>query len=548
MTSPTANIIDAGDVLIIGAGLAGLFTALKLAPRQVTVLTGGKRSKSAASNWAQGGIAAALAPDDCIDAHTKDTCAAGAGLVDPTIAHILSASAADRIRDLETFGVRFDCDAKGAYIFGREAAHSHNRILSINGDRTGREIMTALHARAAATPSIDFLEGYAAYELAVEDGRVVGVFSRPASQSSQAGPILIRARATVIATGGAGHLYAVTTNPASANGEALAMAARAGAQISDGEFVQFHPTALTGMGDPAPLATEALRGAGAYLVDATGHRFMRDIHPDGDLAPRDVVARSVFDARQRTGFAGLCLHGTNAGDLAENLAQRFPTIYATCVKHEIDPTRTPLPVAPAAHFHMGGIRTENHGRSSLPGLWACGEAASTGAHGANRLASNSLLEAIVFGARIAEDINNIVPLSSTARPAPPQTRIDDEMQIHAPITSRVRALMSTHVGVQRSRNGLTQALGELVQLERATQALAPFANMVLAAQFIAFAALHRCESRGGHFRTDFPHTEQLGKRNPITLADLRDGLNNLPQPPSAAHDITAISPNGSLHA
>ncbi len=548
MTSPTANIIDAGDVLIIGAGLAGLFTALKLAPRQVTVLTGGKRSKSAASNWAQGGIAAALAPDDCVDAHTKDTCAAGAGLVDPTIAHILSASAADRIRDLETFGVRFDCDAKGAYIFGREAAHSHNRILSINGDRTGREIMTALHARAAATPSIDFLEGYAAYELAVEDGRVVGVFSRPASQSSQAGPILIRARATVIATGGAGHLYAVTTNPASANGEALAMAARAGAQISDGEFVQFHPTALTGMGDPAPLATEALRGAGAYLVDATGHRFMRDIHPDGDLAPRDVVARGVFDARQRTGFAGLCLHGTNAGDLAENLAQRFPTIYATCVKHEIDPTRTPLPVAPAAHFHMGGIRTENHGRSSLPGLWACGEAASTGAHGANRLASNSLLEAIVFGARIAEDINNIVPLSSTARPAPPQTRIDDEMQIHAPITSRVRALMSTHVGVQRSRDGLTQALGELVQLERATQALAPFANMVLAAQFIAFAALHRCESRGGHFRTDFPYTEQRGKRNPITLADLRAGLNNLPQPPSAAHDITAISPNGSLHA
>lgn len=548
MTSPTANIIDSGDVLIIGAGLAGLFTALKLAPRQVTVLTGGKRSKSAASNWAQGGIAAALAPDDCVDAHTKDTCAAGAGLVDPTIAHILSASAADRIRDLETFGVRFDCDAKGAYIFGREAAHSHNRILSINGDRTGREIMTALHARAAATPSIDFLEGYAAYELAVEDGRVVGVFSRPASQSSQAGPILIRARATVIATGGAGHLYAVTTNPASANGEALAMAARAGAQISDGEFVQFHPTALTGMGDPAPLATEALRGAGAYLVDATGHRFMRDIHPDGDLAPRDVVARGVFDARQRTGFAGLRLHGTNAGDLAENLAQRFPTIYATCVKHKIDPTRTPLPVAPAAHFHMGGIRTENHGRSSLPGLWACGEAASTGAHGANRLASNSLLEAIVFGARIAEDINNIVPLSSTARPAPPQTRIDDEMQIHAPITSRVRALMSTHVGVQRSRDGLTQALGELVQLERATQALAPFANMVLAAQFIAFAALHRCESRGGHFRTDFPYTEQRGKRYPITLADLRAGLNNLPQPPSAAHDITAISPNGSLHA
>ena len=473
MSSPTANIIDAGDVLIIGAGLAGLFTALKLAPRQVTVLTGGKRSKSAASNWAQGGIAAAMAPGDSIESHAQDTCTAGAGLVDPVIARLLTSEAAERISDLENFGVRFDCDADGAYIFGREAAHSHNRILSIYGDRTGREMMSALHARAAATPSIDFLEGYAAYELAVEDGRVVGVFSRPAGVNSQAGPILIRARATVIATGGSGHLYAVTTNPASANGEALAMAARAGAQISDSEFIQFHPTALTGMGDPAPLATEALRGAGAYLVDADGHRFMADIHPDGDLAPRDVVARGVFDARQRTGFAGLCLYGPSVGNLSDNLsdnlAQRFPTIHATCVKHKLDPTSMPLPVAPAAHFHMGGIRTESHGRSSLPGLWACGEAAATGAHGANRLASNSLLEAIVFGARIAEDINNIVPLSSTARPAPPQIRIDDEMDIHAPITARVRSLMSNYVGVQRSKDGLTRALGELVQLERAAQ-------------------------------------------------------------------------------
>ncbi len=529
MTSPTANIIDAGDVLIIGAGLAGLFTALKLAPRQVTVLTGGKRSKSAASNWAQGGIAAALGPDDTADAHAQDTIAAGAGLVDPAIAELLATSAADRVRDLETFGVEFDSHEDGSYIFGREAAHSHHRILSIRGDRAGREIMSALHARAAAMPSIDFLEGYAAYELAVEDGRVVGVFTRPASQSNHAGPMLIRARATVIATGGAGHLYAVTTNPGSANGEALAMAARAGAQISDAEFVQFHPTALTGMGDPAPLATEALRGAGAYLVDANGDRFMANIHPDADLAPRDVVARGVFDARMRTGFAGLCLHGQTAGDLAQNLETRFPTIYATCVKHNIDPTDTPLPVAPAAHFHMGGIRTELHGRTSLPGLWACGEAAATGAHGANRLASNSLLEAIVFGARIAEDINNIVPLSSTARPAPPQTRIDEEMHIHAPITARLRQIMSTYVGVQRTNDGLVTALSELGQLERAAQGLAPFTNMVLAAQFVAFSALQRTESRGGHYRLDFAHTRDLGARSQFTLSDVRAGLTDLPE-------------------
>ncbi len=551
MSSPTANIIDAGDVLIIGAGLAGLFTALKLAPRQVTVLTGGKRCKSAASNWAQGGIAAAMAPGDSIEAHAQDTCTAGAGLVDPVIARLLTSEAGERISDLENYGVHFDCDANGAYIFGREAAHSHNRILSISGDRTGREMMSALHARAAATPSIDFLESYAAYELAVEDGSVVGVFSRPASRNSQAGPILIRARATVIATGGSGHLYAVTTNPASANGEALAMAARAGAQISDSEFIQFHPTALTGMGDPAPLATEALRGAGAYLVDADGHRFMANIHPDGDLAPRDVVARGVFDARQRTGFAGLCLYGPSVGNLSDNLSdnlvKRFPNIHATCIKHRLDPTSMPLPVAPAAHFHMGGIRTESHGRSSLPGLWVCGEAAATGAHGANRLASNSLLEAIVFGARIAEDINNIVPLTSTARPAPPQIRIDDEMDIHAPITARVRSLMSKYVGVQRSKDSLTLALGELVQLERAVQDLAPFANMVLAAQFIAFAALKREESRGGHFRNDFPAAQQHAERNHFTLADLQAELTRLPQERDEKLNETALSRDGQRH-
>ena len=550
MSSPTANIIDAGDVLIIGAGLAGLFTALKLAPRQVTVLTGGKRSKSAASNWAQGGIAAAMAPGDSIESHAQDTCTAGAGLVDPVIARLLTSEAAERISDLENFGVRFDCDADGAYIFGREAAHSHNRILSIYGDRTGREMMSALHARAAATPSIDFLEGYAAYELAVEEGRVVGVFSRPAGVNSQAGPILIRARATVIATGGSGHLYAVTTNPASANGEALAMAARAGAQISDSEFIQFHPTALTGMGDPAPLATEALRGAGAYLVDADGHRFMADIHPDGDLAPRDVVARGVFDARQRTGFAGLCLYGPSVGNLSDNLsdnlAQRFPTIHATCVKHKLDPTSMPLPVAPAAHFHMGGIRTESHGRSSLPGLWACGEAAATGAHGANRLASNSLLEAIVFGARIAEDINNIVPLSSTARPAPPQIRIDDEMDIHAPITARVRSLMSNYVGVQRSKDGLTRALVELVQLERAAQGLAPFANMVLAAQFIAFAALNAKKAAAVISEMILANAADA-ERNHFTLADLQAGLARLPQERDGKINETALSRDGQRH-
>lgn len=537
MSLSSANIIDVGDVLIIGAGLAGLFTALKLSPRPVTILSAHKRTQGSASKWAQGGIAAAMGPDDHVDYHSQDTVRAGAGLVDPEVANMLAANAAARIEDLAQFGVDFDKDADGNLQFGREAAHSHNRIIGIHGDRAGREIMAALIARAEATPNLNFIEGFSAYELAIEDGRVVGVFARPASKTSLAGPLLIRARAVILAMGGAGHLFQVTTNPHAANGEALAMAARAGAQISDAEFVQFHPTALTGMGDPAPLATEALRGEGAILVNAKGHRFMPDVHPDAELAPRDIVARAVFHEITQTGEAGLDLRPSG---LAKALDRRFPTVYASCQKAGIDPTKTPLPIAPAMHFHMGGIRTNANGRTSLPGLWACGEVASTGVHGANRLASNSLLEAIVFGANIAEDVNQIVPSTRSARPAPPATSISESDEMLAPATARLRALMTQYVGVLRSRDGLLTALHELRQLERAAQGLAPFANMVLAAQFIAMAALQREESRGGHYRLDFAQTNDIAKHSVLTFAQLQAGYDALPDLQTAPRAASQI--------
>jgi L-aspartate oxidase len=526
-----ANIIDVGDVLIIGAGLAGLFTALKLGARPVTVMAAGKRNKGAASKWAQGGIAAALGADDSPALHAQDTIDVGSGLVDENVAAFVAAEAEQRITDLENFGVAFDRDENSKMKLGREAAHSRNRIIGVTGDRSGRAIMAALVKRAEATPSLNFLEGYAAYELAVEDGRVVGVFARPADPSAISGPLLIRARAVIMATGGIGHLFAVTTNPRGANGEALAMAARAGAQIADAEFVQFHPTALTGPflnkdGGPAPLATEALRGEGAQLLNAHGARFMPDIDPRAELAPRDVVARAVFNQINQTGGVGLDLRPNG---IAENLPTRFPTLAEQCRAHNIDPTKTPLRIAPATHFHMGGIKTDNSGRTGLPGLWACGEVASTGLHGGNRLASNSLLEALVFGARIAEDVNNIMPLTSIARPAHPVTIASGDTSFLAPAMQKLRQLMARHVGVLRHADGLIYTLHELERLQRAANGMAPFANMVLAAQFITMAALLREESRGGHARSDFPDAQNAA-HSVLTLRSLNDAYDDLPPP------------------
>ncbi|WP_294540228.1 L-aspartate oxidase [uncultured Rhodoblastus sp.] len=498
------------DILIVGGGLAGLFCALKLAPLPVAVLAAAPIGEGASSVWAQGGIAAAVGKSDSPELHAADTFAAGAGIVDRAVALSVAREARARVDDLLRFGAPFDHDALGDLAPSQEAAHSARRIVRVKGDGAGAAIMQALVARVRQTPSIRLHENFVAEDLLVESGRVVGVLARGADGIMQN----FYARATVLATGGVGALYALTTNPPQANGAALAMGARAGARIADAEFVQFHPTAIDIGRDPAPLATEALRGEGAILVNRAGKRFMPAQHKDAELAPRDIVARAVF--AELAAGRGAYLDATSAVGAA--FAEKFPAVAASCLSAGIDPSRQRIPVAPAEHYHMGGLWTDAHGRTSLPGLWAAGEAASTGLHGANRLASNSLLEAVVFGDRVASDIAARLPglaphaITASAPPAPP--RADAEA------AAQVRRIMTRHVGVLRDEPGLRAALFALNALrdKALAQGGLDLRNRAEAALLIAASALLRRESRGGHFRRDFPTPDPAqARRSFITL-------------------------------
>lgn len=509
MARPIDNIIEAPGALVLGAGMAGLFTALKLAPFPALVLAGARPGTSGSSAWAQGGIAAAMGAGDSWQSHAADTITAGAGTCDPHIVEIVTREAPSRIEDLIAYGAPFDRNPDGTLALGREAAHSAKRIVHVKGDRAGAEVTRTLAERALATPSIRILEGFHALELAMEDGRVTGVFARyGAGHGTRL--VLFRAKAVIFATGGIGALYAVTTNPLETRGEGLGMAARAGAVIADAEFVQFHPTAIAIGRDPAPLATEALRGEGATLIDETGRRFMPAIHPDAELAPRDVVARAIHReiARGHKVFLD-CREAVGA-----RFADRFPTVYEICRSASIDPATQPIPVAPAAHYHMGGIASDEHGRTALEGLWAVGECASTGLHGANRLASNSLLETLVFGARAADDVRGrIAPQAAQGTPPAPE-------RFNAPPPPRaLREAMSRDVGLERDAAGLSTALATIEAVERAGAGEPALLNMTAAAKMVTAAALARQESRGGHFRSDYPQTDIEAKRSFLTLAD-----------------------------
>ncbi|MEK9279209.1 L-aspartate oxidase [Bradyrhizobium sp. ISRA442] len=512
------------DVVIVGGGLAGLFCALKLAPRPVMLISAAPLGQGASSAWAQGGIAAAVAEGDSAEAHAADTVAVGGGLVDEAVALGIAREATPRIHDLLAYGVPFDRDFEGKLAVGREAAHSTRRIVHVRGDRAGAAIIAALSDAVRRTPSIRVIEGLAAEALLTEDGAVTGLQLRDAANAASR-PTVLAARAVVLATGGIGHLYGVTTNPVEAGGSGLAIAARAGAVIADPEFVQFHPTAIMVGRDPAPLATEALRGEGATLINGSGERFMLARHPLAELAPRDIVARGVF--AEIVAGRGAFLDAREA--LGASFAEKFPTVHASCIAAGIDPATQAIPIAPAAHYHMGGIAVDARGRSSIDGLWAGGEVSSTGAHGANRLASNSLLEAVVYAARIADDIAGCAIPSPARLPDALVTPRGGTADVAA--VKRLRAMMSSRVGVIRNSDGLAEAVRHFGALERETTSVA-LRNMATTALLVAAAAWIRRESRGAHFRSDHPaDVASRGHRTMTTLAAAREVAEGLAEHP-----------------
>ncbi|MEC9345934.1 MAG: L-aspartate oxidase [Pseudomonadota bacterium] len=498
-------------IVVVGSGLAALTTALSLAPLPVLLLTDGPLGTGGSSPWAQGGIAAALGPDDAPALHAADTMAAGDGLCDPETVEIVANDAPDCIAELRRLGAPLDLDDDGRPALTLEAAHSRHRVVHAGGDRSGLAIVETLCAAVRATPSITIMEHVRASDLLVRDGRVSGI------AVERAGAIVaIPARAVVLATGGASAIYAATTNQPGTWGSGLAMAARAGAVLRDIEFVQFHPTAIAlpalwQRGASLPLASEALRGEGAKLVDATGMSVVD--HLDGaELAPRDQVARAVFAAIA----AGRPVFLDARDAIGARFPVRFPAITEFCRDAGIDPVRQVIPVRPAAHYHMGGIRVDAVGRSSLPGLRAVGEVAATGLHGANRLASNSLLETLVFGRRVAADLKSSLGRSGHGiardlRPVMPANRGADD----AAAILELRQRMDRDVGVLRDGIALDAAAHAFADMRTLGGTAGRMADMAL---MLAVAALRRTESRGGHCRTDFPgHAAARGEHQDITL-------------------------------
>ncbi|WP_454857287.1 L-aspartate oxidase [Rhizobium binxianense] len=491
----------AGRTVIVGSGLAGLMTALTLAPEPVVIVTRAALGAETSSAWAQGGIAASLGADDSAELHLADTLAAGDGLCDPAAAAAIVAEAPAAIAALERAGVRFDRNAEGLLSLGLEAAHCRRRIVHAEGDGSGAAIVRALVQAVADAPSITVLEGFEARRLLTDGERIGGLLCATAK-----GAALLPTSKVVLATGGIGGLYDATTNPTGNFGQGIALAARAGAVLADMEFVQFHPTALDSPRRPLALVSEAVRGEGAILVNERGERFMAHV-AGGELAPRDVVARAISAEISRGGRVFLDARPA----LGNRFDRRFPAIAALCREAGVDPANEPIPVRPAVHYHMGGVATDMNARSSVPGLWVAGEAASTGLHGANRLASNSLLEAAIMGMRAAKDI--------AGRPAVPVKAAWNEALPAPADTSAMRPIVSRHLGVLRNAGAIHGAIAGLLPLAESD---GPAADPAIVALLIAVFASLRTESRGAHARTDFPLKLPYAQRRRMDLAEALD--------------------------
>lgn len=499
------KIIRLDAPIIVGAGVAGLSVSLGLDRAYVV------SSKEMGSTWwAQGGIAAALGEGDSPQVHAADTIAVSGGLaVDEAVA-ALTVGGPKAIERLIELGAEFDRDDDGGLLLGREGGHRARRIVHADGDATGAEVMRALNEAVSAADTVELIDGRVV-DLARSGERVIGVVTAEGKRRA-----IYTAPAVVLATGGAGRMYARTTNPPGVTGDGIMIAARAGARLADVEFVQFHPTALHAGKDPMPLLTEALRGEGAKLVDASGRRFMDQYHPMAELAPRDIVARAIFWQYDRGSSAYL------DGRSIINFHERFPTVTAHALSVGLDPTEHLLPVSPAAHYFMGGIDSDTHGRTSVPGLWAVGECSSTGVHGANRLASNSLLEGLVFGARVAIDVGTRADFDFGDVEAPKDGL--DLPVVAGPVIEDLRQVMWDRVGLIRTGDGLWEARNSIVDMEPVLSRTIAGRNAAELALLITMAALRRSESRGGHYRADYPDEDPKQAMRALVMPGAADSV------------------------
>ncbi|QFG22511.1 L-aspartate oxidase [Actinomadura sp. WMMB 499] len=538
LTAPEPGWTARADVVVIGSGIAGLVAALRCRAHGRVLLVTKALLDAGSTRWAQGGIAAALAPDDTPAEHLADTLVAGVGLCDEDAVRALVTEGPDAVRDLIDLGAAFDLSEGGGIALTREGGHRRRRIAHAGGDATGAEISRALLA-ALKDSGVEVIEHALVLDLLKDaDGRAAGITLHVMGEGQPAGVGAVRARAVVLATGGLGQVFSATTNPEVSTGDGVALALRAGAEVADLEFVQFHPTPLwlgEGARGQQPLISEAVRGEGAHLIDHAGERFMVGRHELAELAPRDVVAKGIMNRMRETGASCMLLDGRHLG--AAMWESRFPTILAVCRDHGIDPVTEPIPIVPAAHYASGGVRTDLAGRTSVPGLYACGEVACTGVHGANRLASNSLLEGLVFAARIADALPGDLagapgtpgtPGASGAEPAPPPPGAG--VLLDPARRSDVQRIMTGHAGVLRSAEGLETAARELAALPGAGAAPGVDAweatNLHTVASAIVAAARRREETRGSHWREDFPERSDTRWRGHLVTRLVRAGAGN----------------------